>query len=38
MITGVALDVDAGMQLGFVDWETYLSKHQSPTTIRKGNH
>ena len=30
MITGVALDVDAGMQLGFVDWETYLSKHQSP--------
>jgi 3-oxoacyl-[acyl-carrier protein] reductase len=38
MITGVALDVDAGMQLGFVDWETYLSKHQSPTNIREGNH
>ena len=30
MITGVALDVDGGMQLGFVDWETYLSKHQTP--------
>jgi hypothetical protein len=30
MITGVALDVDGGMQFGFVDWETYLAKHQSP--------
>ena len=38
MITGVALDVDAGMQLGFVDWETYLSKHQSPTNLGKENH
>jgi 3-oxoacyl-[acyl-carrier protein] reductase len=38
MITGVALDVDAGMQLGFVDWETYLSKHQSPGNLGKGNN
>ena len=38
MITGVALDVDAGMQLGFVEWETYLSKHQSPAKLGKGNH
>src|SRR5918993_1036627 len=38
MITGVALDVDAGMQLGFVDWETYLSKHQSPANLGKENH
>ena len=30
MITGVALDVDGGMQHGFVDWETYLAKHQTP--------
>lgn len=30
MITGVALDVDGGMQHGFVDWETYLAKHQAP--------
>jgi 3-oxoacyl-[acyl-carrier protein] reductase len=30
MITGVALDVDGGMQHGFVDWETYLTKHQTP--------
>jgi NAD(P)-dependent dehydrogenase (short-subunit alcohol dehydrogenase family) len=30
MITGIALDVDGGMQHGFVDWETYLSKHQAP--------
>jgi NAD(P)-dependent dehydrogenase (short-subunit alcohol dehydrogenase family) len=29
MITGVALDVDGGMQLGFVDWDTYLAKHQN---------
>jgi NAD(P)-dependent dehydrogenase (short-subunit alcohol dehydrogenase family) len=30
MITGIALDVDGGMQHGFVDWETYLAKHQAP--------
>lgn len=30
MITGVALEIDGGMHLGWVDWETYLAKHQSP--------
>jgi 3-oxoacyl-[acyl-carrier protein] reductase len=32
MITGVALEIDGGMHLGWVDWETYLSKHQHPVT------
>jgi 3-oxoacyl-[acyl-carrier protein] reductase len=30
MITGVALEIDGGMHLGWVDWETYLSKHKNP--------
>ena len=30
MITGVTLDVDGGLYLGFLDYETYLSKHRSP--------
>ena len=30
MITGVALGIDGGMHLGWVDWETYLSKHKNP--------
>jgi 3-oxoacyl-[acyl-carrier protein] reductase len=33
MITGVALDIDGGMHLGWVDWETYLSKHKSPVNL-----
>jgi 3-oxoacyl-[acyl-carrier protein] reductase len=38
MITGIALDVDGGMQHGFVDWETYLAKHQSPVHSGKEHH
>jgi NAD(P)-dependent dehydrogenase (short-subunit alcohol dehydrogenase family) len=38
MITGVALEIDGGMHLGWVDWETYLSKHQSPVGLGKENH
>jgi 3-oxoacyl-[acyl-carrier protein] reductase len=38
MITGVALEIDGGMHLGWVDWETYLSKHQSPVNSGKENH
>jgi 3-oxoacyl-[acyl-carrier protein] reductase len=38
MITGVALDIDGGMHLGWVDWETYLSKHQSPVNLAKGRN
>ena len=30
MITGVALEIDGGMHLGWLDWETYLSKHKNP--------
>ncbi len=38
MITGIALDIDGGMHLGWVDWETYLAKHQSPAKISKGSN
>jgi 3-oxoacyl-[acyl-carrier protein] reductase len=38
LITGVALDVDGGMQLGFVDWETYLTKHQAPAKSGPKSH
>jgi 3-oxoacyl-[acyl-carrier protein] reductase len=38
MITGIALDIDGGMHLGWVDWETYLSKHQSPAKVGKGSN
>jgi 3-oxoacyl-[acyl-carrier protein] reductase len=38
MITGVALKIDGGMHLGWVDWETYLAKHQSPVNSGKENH
>jgi hypothetical protein len=36
MITGVALEIDGGMHLGWVDWETYLSKHKSPVKLAEG--
>ena len=38
MITGIALEIDGGMHLGWVDWETYLLKHQSPAISGKENH
>jgi NAD(P)-dependent dehydrogenase (short-subunit alcohol dehydrogenase family) len=35
MITGVTLDVDGGLYIGFLDYETYLSKHRSPANLGK---
>lgn len=36
MITGVTLDVDGGLYLGFADYETYLSKHKPADSGKRG--
>jgi NAD(P)-dependent dehydrogenase (short-subunit alcohol dehydrogenase family) len=36
MMAGVTVDVDGGMHFGWVDYETYLSKHDIPATVESG--